>query len=286
MRDKRPITVRLNPSVVDMMDEIADEFSLSRSVIIRSRIRQGLDPDELDDELRDAVPEDMIDLAEREAREEELLSRQKLREKKHSYDDRILGHFRKRLEGDAAYTPEGMDDLAKGYKEDARIWFDDEETISEKEALVDEWLRWYRMGYFAREHADTVDTEVNTSDVDGWFAVGRDLHRLRKHMTEVVEHVRSVADRERVGLDADAVVESIARSYSVCEGAVRLLLEHMVADSDGSISETLRVGGDTLKDPTSALGGSNGHTSELDDVPDDAIIRSAGTPLGSNGGQK
>lgn len=275
MSDKIPVTIRFEPSTIEALDHIADKYSVSRSVLIRSKIRSGLDPDDPDfeRELIDAVPESTLKLSQRQAKMSEIMDAQELKEKKHSFDDRVIGYFKARLEGDAAYTPEGMEDLAEGYKLDASVWFDDAEDVREKEDLVDEWLSWYDMGYFAREHAHTVETEVNSSDVSGgWFEVGRDLHKLRERLDEVVSHIRDVADREGVGYDSDAVVESIARTWSVCEGAVLLLLEHMVAEPDGTIADALVRGGDRLVDPTSLAPELNGE-SEVDALPEGAVIR-------------
>lgn len=244
---KRRISHSLTEEHVEVLDEFCDEYSLSRSAVLDDIIGKYL-TDEDRPGIEEAVDDATLELAKREEQNKRMRKLQKMREKRHSWEDRIKGFFRQRIEGDAAYEPEGMRDLAKGYREDAEIWSDDPEEISNKHAKVDQWLNYYELGYWARKHADEVETEVNSDDVSGWFEVGEDLNRLRTHLDDVVDHIRSVADREGVGWDADAVVDSVCRRWTVCRGAVLLLLEHMVANDEDSIQDMLRLGGDRVRE--------------------------------------
>jgi hypothetical protein len=239
------VNVWLPEGLLDAVDAVCDEFSLARSRVIADVVARHLEGDDVEDAILDAIPDATLRLKEKERREREMLDRQKEREKQHSYEDRILGHYRKRIEGDAAYPPEGMRDLAQGYREDARIWHDDEAEAERKAALNDKWLSWYEAGYWARQHADEVETEVNSDDVSGWFAVGRDIYRLREHLDDVVSHIREVADGTS-GWDADAVIDSVSSEWSVCRGAAHLLIESLTVE-DSSIQEALAVGGETLR---------------------------------------
>lgn len=235
--------VYFREGLLDAVDEVCEEYSLSRSRVINDALAEKI---EGDDALQNVVPESTLQLAQQERREREMLDRQKRREKKHSWEDRILGHFRERIEGDAAYRVEGMEDLAEGYVEDAEIWMaDDDDMIAEARQKVDEWLSWYEAGYWARKHADAVDTEVNSSDVSGWFEVGRDIFRLREHVEDVVAHVREVADGS-AGWDSDAVIDSVASEWSVSRGAAHLLIESLTVE-DVSVQEALAVGGESLR---------------------------------------
>jgi len=242
---RRRANVYFPEGFLDAVDAVCEEYSLSRSRVIADAAERGLCGEASEEAIREVIPEATLRLAEKERREREMLDRQKEREKQHSYEDRILGHYRKRIEGDAAYPPEGMRDLAEGYREDAHIWHDDEEEAERKAALNDEWLDWYEAGYWARQHADEVETEVNSGDVSGWFAVGRDIYRLREHLDAVVEHIREVADGS-AGWDADAVIDSVASEWSVCRGAAHLLIESLTVE-DSSIQEALAIGGETLR---------------------------------------
>jgi hypothetical protein len=179
----------------------------------------------------------------------------------------MLGMYRKRIEGDAAYPPEGMRDLAKGYRKDALIWHDDPEEAERKAAKNDEWLQWYEAGYWARQHADQVETEVNTDEVNGWFELGRDIYRLREHLDEVVDHVRQVADSEVSGWDADAVIESVADKWSVSRGAVHLLIESLTVE-DSTIQEALTFGGKRLRESEDLALAPGGPTEEPKELPE------------------
>lgn len=240
------VTITLRDDQVEAIKQVADEYSLSRSEIIRDVVDKWIDGEGLAEAIEDAIPDAKLALARAEARQEDIMAEQKLRERVHNFEDRTRGYFRKRLEGDAAYPVVGMEDLAKGYRDDARNYFNNyvgdlpEETLEQKLDLVDRCLEWYRMGHFAREHAETVDTEVNSDDVDGWFEVGEDLYRLRHHIDDVVDVVEAVAGREH-GYQSSAVIEAVANRFSVCEGAVMLLLEHMVEPADASIQDALAL---------------------------------------------
>lgn len=243
--DRQRVNVSLPVGFLHGVDAVCEEYSLSRSRVIADAAERGLCGDDVEESILELIPDATLRLAEKERKEREMLDRQKEREKQHSYEDRILGHYRKRLEGDAAYSPEGMRDLAEGYREDARIWFDDPDVAEEKAAKNDEWLSWYEMGYEARQHADDVETEVNGDDVNGWFDVGRDVHRLREHLKDVVAHIREVADGSS-GWDADAVIDSVASEWSVSRGATHLLIESLAVEH-ASVQEAIAVGGETLR---------------------------------------
>lgn len=272
--NKRRIPIFLGSSTADAIEEVADQFSLSRSKIIRDLVGQQLDDEEeLSDAVIDAIPERTLKLAERERQEEALKEEQKLIEKKASFEDRVRGYFRKRLEGNAAYSPDLMEELAEGYKRDAQIWFDDPEEIEQREELVDDWMLSYRLAYFARQHSDEIDTEMDSDEIGSWFSVGEDIQKLRSRLEEVIDHVRSIAEQDGVGWDDDAVIDSVAGRWSVSEGAVLLLLEHLVSKDDGSVAEMLRLGGDHIEIPTGLdqLGAGNGSRSvPIEELPDDA----------------
>lgn len=257
------VSIRLERSTIAALDEVSEEYSISRSRIIRDLITNQLEDDgDLPTAIEEAVPDETRKLALREEAEQRMLDRQKLREKKHSFDDRIRGHFRDRLDTGTPYTPEGMADLAQGYKEDARIWFDSEAEISEKERKVDNWLKTYKMGYWAHQHADEVETEVNTEDVDGWWQVGEDIRKLSEHIDDVVKRIVEVAEDGSSQLVTDAVVDAISSEWSVCEGAVLLICERLTAQNV-KISEMIRLGGERIDiDAANALSAS-GDLSEL-----------------------
>lgn len=251
----RQVTVSLPEEMVEAIDAVADEYSLARSEIVRDVLGKWIDGQDLEQAVEEAIPEATRKRAEIEARQQEILDEQYLREQRHNFEDRVRGYFRQRLEGDAAYPIEGMEELAIGYRDDARNHHRDHpEELERKLDMVDRFLEFYRMGYFARQHADSIETEVNSDDVEGWFEVGEDIYRLRAHIEDVVEHVETVGDREH-GYSSEAVVDSVAKRWSVSEGAVRLLLEHMV-ERDATIQDGLNLGlvsGDhlapALKDP-------------------------------------
>ena len=290
---KTRVTIRFETATIDAIDAVADEFSITRSRIIRDLVGNQLDEEALSEAVRDAIPEATRKLAAREAQEQRMMDRQKLREKRASFNDRVRGYFSKRLEGHEAYDPDDMDELAEGYKEDAQIWFDDPEDIEAKEQLVDKWFDWYEMGYWARQHSDTVETEVNSDDVSGgWFEVGEHLYRLREHLDEVTSEIMRIANTQNVGMDSDAVVDALCRRYTVCDGAVLLVLEHMVDDPDGSISDSLIRGGDAISLPSGLGGdrqltngsGANGElTNGHDDVDGEIVVEHNQTEPDSGG---
>lgn len=275
------VSVSLPDDMVAAIDAVAEEYSLSRSGIMRDVLGQWIDGEDLEQAVEEAIPEATMKLAQKEAREQELMDKQKLREKRHNFEDRVRGYFRKRLEGDAAYPIDGMEELAEGYREDARIWHDDPDELARKLSMVDRFLEFYRMGYFARQHADEIETEVNSEDVDGWFEVGEDIYRLRTHIDDVVDHVRTVGDSSS-GYSSEAVVDSVAKRWSVSEGAVLLLLEEMIDPGTATIQEALALGGDRLREDGLdeleagleglALDEPDPHVEAVDDLPDDARL--------------
>lgn len=250
MSDKVRVTVSLDADVVEAIDAIADEYSLARSRIIRDYLADALD-DDLDAAIRDAIPEATRELAIKQRQMDRLMDRQELAERRASWKDRTKGQFRKRIEGDAAYDLDGMSELADGYFEDAQIWMDDDENIAEARELVDTWMDYYRAGYWAREHADAVETEICDDDVAGWFEVGEDVHTLRSRIEDVEDVIRSIADGD--AYDSDAVVDAVASRFTVCEGAVRLLIELMIEDGS-TVQEAILRGGDALGSATAAAG--------------------------------
>lgn len=262
----RRFTISLPDGTANAIEQFCEEYSLARSRVISDIVERYLIED--DKRVSEVVPEATVELARKERREKEMLDRQKIREKKHSFEDRIRGHFRKRLEGDAAYSPEGMRDLALGYKEDAEIWHDDPREADRKKAKVDRWLEIYEAGYFARKHADKVDTEVNPEDVSGWFEVGEGMHRLRENLPEVVDHIRTVADSS-AGWDSEAVIDSVAKRWTVSPGAAHLLIESLTVES-ADIQETLSLGGDRLKTPEDIRLSAGGPEPEPEPLPEGA----------------
>lgn len=252
MSDKVRVTVSLDPELVDAIDAVGEEFSLSRSRIVRdvlgSHVREDGDASEA---FIDAIPEVTRSLALKERADEKMRDKQKLVEKRASWRDRIKGHFRRRIEGDEAYHPDDMAELSEGYVRDAEIWIDDDDRVEEARDDVDEWLSYYRAGYWARQHADAVDTEICDDDVSGWLAVGEDVHTLRSRIDDVEEHIRAVADGS--AFDSDAVIDAVASRYTVCEGAVRLLVELMIED-DSTVATAIASGGDRLGSAADAAG--------------------------------
>jgi len=250
--DKERLTAYLDVDVIEAIEAVADEYSLSKSRVVSDVLAKQLSGDgDLSDAVEDAIPEATRRLAVKQREDRKMRDRQELREKRASWADRIKGHFRERIEGDEAYRPDDMEGLAEGYLEDAEIWIDDDERVDEAREQVDEWLSYYRAGYWAREHADAVDTEICGEDVSGWFAVGEDVHTLRSRIDEVEDLIHSIADGD--AYDSDAVVDAVASRFTVCEGAVRLLIELMIEDGS-TVQEAILAGGDSLGSARTAAG--------------------------------
>lgn len=260
------VTASMSDPEAKRLEAFCEEFDLSKSRVIRDALDEAVFPNgEVDPAVQDAVPEATMKLARRERRQEKLMDKQKLREMKASMEDRYRGYFRKRLEGDAPYDPEGMADLADGYREDAEIWHDHDEDLAETEALIDRLENYYYAGYYARKHADRVETEVNSDAVDGWFEVGEDLHRLREHRVEVEDRLRDLSGNDSTLVAAD-VVEKVASEWTVCEGAVWLFAESLT-DAEQTVREALDGTSETFgadDGPALAAG---------DDLPDHAELR-------------
>lgn len=245
----RRMTIVLPDATAEAIEEVADEFGLSYSAICRDLMHKSLG-DKTAPAVEDAIADDTLRLARKEARNESMRRRQQEREKRASFDDRIIGFFRARLEGDAAYPieeMEGADGLAEGYREDARIWFDDEEKIGEKIEKVDRWLAVYRAGVWAREHAEARTTTLSPDEVDGgYWTLAEDIFSLREQIGEVIEEIEHVAD-ETTAWDSAAVVESIAGKFGVCEAAVKLVVDGLTADG-ADRQEMLSIGGEAVRD--------------------------------------
>lgn len=258
-------------SFIDMVDDIAHEYSWSRSEVLRNltlnEVEEGGQLSKND--IIECIDDTKLELARKEKRQQQLKKRQKLKEKKHSFEDRIRGFFRQRLEGDKAYIPLGMDDLAEGYKEEADIWFDSSEEIEDKHAYVEEQRQIYEAGYFARQHADEIDAELDPDDRNrSWMDIGEDLFKLRSRSEEVVDHITRVADNQGVGWDSEAVIDSVCNRWSVGTAAVMLLMEQMVANDNDRIHDMLRKGGDAVADPTTNGRQLTGSTPEEEETPE------------------
>ena len=267
----RTASFSLHESQVEIIDEIADEFDIAKSEIVRSILSDYLDEDARGATL-DAVSDAQLQLARKEQLDEEMRAEQRLIEQRANFADRVLGYYRKRLEGDAAYHPDDMAALSANYREDARIWHDDPDEIERKTALVDKWQSWYVAGYWAREHADQVATEVNPDDVDGWFSVGEDIHRLRDHVDEVRDRITGIADRQSCGFDADAVIDAVASEWSVSRGAAHLLIESMTV-TGSSVQDALSLGGDRLTTSDAPALSEAEQAARAGELPGDATIR-------------
>lgn len=268
---KRKAPAYYHAPFLDLVEELAEEYSWSVSEVLRW-LAEGEVEEEggklSKDDLLERIDDTKIKLARREKRQEKIQAEQELREWKHSFEDRVKGYFRDRLHGDAAYEPEAMDDLSKGYKDDAENWSDDAANAKEKKELVDKLRKVYRAGYYARNHAEQIDSELDPKDRDkDWLDIGEDLFKLRSRSEEVVEHIRSVADNQGVGWDSDAVIDSVCNRWSVGPASVMLLMEQMVAGENDRIHDMLRKGGDAVADPTDhnrAL--TNGHNESEPEV--------------------
>lgn len=211
------ITVYLSDDIEQAFRQACEETELSYSTAVRELIvremRHG--------EMFDTIPDEILELAEKEARQEEIMAKQKLREKRASFDDRIQGFFRKRLQGDAAYEPQDMEELADGYRADAQNWFDDPDRIAEKVDKVDHWMRVYRAGYRARQHAERSDTQTERSG--SWFQIGEDLESLESRQAELLTEISEKIKSD--GFDPDAIIRSLAKELSVEERAVEIILD-------------------------------------------------------------
>lgn len=248
MSDGKQVSVWFDPETVDCIDQFCDEYSLSRSSVIRD-IVQGWIEDGEEPALEEAVDEWTIKAAKAEARYKRMRKKQKYRERRINWRDRIKGFFAARVEGNEAYSVDGMRELAQGYIEDAEIYAESEEEIREKTEQVREWIEIYDLAVWCREYAEQTDTEIQTGDVDGWFEVAEDLFRLRSRIEEVTDHIQHVANRDGVGMDHEAVIDSISRRWSVCRGSVILLLEQMVSDEADSTRDMIRLGGNKIQIP-------------------------------------
>lgn len=196
-------------------DEKELAYSTAARELIIEEIRQG--------EMFDSIPDEIVEVAEKEALQEQIMAKQKMREKRASYDDRIQGFFRKRLQGDAAYDPDDMEELADGYRADAKVWFDDRDRIEEKMRKVDEWAKIYRAGYRIRQHAERSETETDRSGK--WWQVGKDLRVLEKRKEELIEEITQRADSHGIG--TKAMIEAIADEFSVEAKAVEVVFDEI-----------------------------------------------------------
>lgn len=227
------LTIYLPDDIEEAFRQACEQTELSYSTAARELIvremRHG--------EMFDAIPDEILKLAEKEARQEEIMAKQKLREKRASFDDRIQGFFRKRLQGDAAYEPADMSELADGYQADARNWFDDPDRIAEKVEKVDRWMRFYRAGYEARQHAERSDTQTERSG--SWFQIGQDLSMLESRQQELLGEISQKIERD--GHDPDAIIRSIAKTFSVEERSVEIILDKLAPETtrrEALVSET------------------------------------------------
>lgn len=242
------LTIYLPDDVDRAFKQACDDKDVSystacRELIVRE-IRTG--------DMFDAIPDELVELAEKEARQQEIMAQQKLREKKASFDDRIQGFFRKRLEGDSAYRPEDMEELAKGYRADARNWFEDPDRIAEAERKVDKWMNQYRAGYEARQQAERPDTEID--DSGDWFQVGQDLDELRTQQRNLLKTIKRHVERD--GIDPDSILDSVAGEFSVDSVAVEILLTQIDPD---------RTTHEMLVSDTGAIDSINNRLSQLRD---------------------
>lgn len=277
MSETTQVSVSLPTKAVEAIDAICDEYGLARSRVIRDVLGKHIEDGEFAAAVEDVIPDETLLLAERESLEDAMLDRQKLREKKHSHADRVKGYLAKRMEGHEAYDPDGIRDLATGYKQDATIWFDDEDAIEQRHAEVDDWVEWYELGYWARQHADAVETKINRDDVsDGWFEIGEHLHILRERLDDVTETIETIANTQGVGWDSDAVIDAVARKYSVHDGAVRLLIEFMIDEPETSLQEALALGGDRLQVAGNGHPALQGPVDDVDEIPGDAVVTRGG----------
>jgi len=248
-QDKQRIQSYVYAEIVEGLDDVSEKFGLSRSRMVCDLLAQKIgDKEDLSKAVEDALSDDLLRVARKKKKEDELLSLQEEREKKAGYKDQMRGYFRGRLEGDEAYEPELQAELAEGYKTHAEIWYDDPEVIEDRKQWVDEQMEVYRAGYYARKHADSIDAELQPHNRNkSWMDIGDDLYRLRSRQDEVYQWVRQRADNS--GSDyKETVVEYICNEWSVGKAAVLLFLEQLVDDPDKNVKTMLREGGAVMAD--------------------------------------
>ena len=280
-QDKQRIQSYVYAEIVEGLDDVSEKFGLSRSRMVCDLLAQKIgDKEDLSKAIEDALNDDLLRVARKKKKEDELLSIQEEREKKAGYKDQVRGWFRDRLEGDQAYEPEDQKELAKGYKAHAEIWYDDPELIEDRKQWVDEQMEVYRAGYYARKHADSIDAELQPHNRNkSWMDIGDDLYRLRSRQDEVYQWVRQRADNS--GTDyKDTVVEYVCQEWSVGKAAVLLFLEQLVDDPDKNVKTMLRQGGAVMADQEALGVGSS--LSELSGSVSEQVVEVEAEPVESD----
>lgn len=285
----RRVSVSLPDELVRLLDEISDETGVSRSRLVANLVEGRIlsesipiserkIPEDRLDEIRErtleSVPDPTVKLARREREDRRIRDEQTLRERRISWDDRVLGFFKSRLEGDAAYPPDGMGELAQGYVADAVAWGEDDDEIDRKRKQARDWLETYRVGYEAREFAESPESEISPDDVSGWFDVGAGIRRLRENQERAREIVLDAVESDGSDLSPDAVADRLSDELDVPCGSAWLFVEMSVGATRGpdeSIRDVLVFGSGPDSDRIRRALGSG--DDDRDPLPEGAEVR-------------
>jgi hypothetical protein len=209
------------------VSQAPESLSLSRSEIVRYAVQQGVE--EWSEDVEDLVPDEHLARYRTEAEEQRIQAAYYVIDKREGWRGRVKSYLNARLAGEEPYTPEGVESLAEGYREELRTLHrlapDSSRTLDEDLAWMDEQVQAYRDAYLAKQ---TVPDGQPYEGVDDKVSIGRDLLSLKENVGQLVE---DLADRaESAAYDADAIIRSLAAEYAVSEDAVTVVLDVVLPD--------------------------------------------------------
>jgi len=133
------ITVRVDDELKRAYDEAANhaDSGVTKSDLIREQLARGVEDGTLE------IPEEFRTLAKRSR----VVDRNKVNQIRGGFRARVVRQFRKRFE--AGWKPDEVDLLLEGYREEARVLFDEpDEQIEFIEELLTEYAeKWERSNY-------------------------------------------------------------------------------------------------------------------------------------------
>ena len=221
MSDRTTVSFRCSEALSDLLSEVSDELSVSKSGLIRETLSERLSAEDLEDL---DIPEHLLIEAERERIKRE----NRVDDLRGGFEGRVLDQFERRFARE--YRPDDMRSLAQGYVSEAKLLFSDEreaEAVSYVNSLMERYAEMWderdRDGLDPSEAFGQVDAEPETSP-------------------EMLQQVREDARkrlRETVGGRSDSdMARALAKQHGVPEqDALRVIRDARSVEAQGGAAD-------------------------------------------------
>lgn len=215
MSDRTTLSFGASRELSEAVEEAAREAGTSKSGLMREVLVETLvKGDEFD------IPEHLVVIE----RREQIKRRNKVADLRGGFRGRVWQEFHSRFEN--GYKPDGIESIASGYVEEARLLFDEDEAadhIAYIRELVDQYREKYELGEDLHDPEEAFATfsgveEAEQMDEEERKARDRALEEARREDA----NKRGFAVREvqrRAGVDAEIAEWAVEREWTAPSAA-------------------------------------------------------------------